>query len=595
MKKAIIPVVCFLLLALLPTACGTELKAPDLPDEITGPVVPVGTVYVDRTPEGASTLYAQFRAEGDQRIQVTHAPDGQDAAAAAVTAVYNADGEKLAENRDGEAFTVPCTAGQTYTVAVTTEAEGLLRVALLNEKAQKDYLPFPTALEGTPLPELPDVDPNTDPLQPARIEYIKNPDGHFIFGNNPEQIRFEDINIANLRNENMFGRYYFTFSHSVQSLRGLHDLYIGYRLVNNGDENLVVTVYNIGYQHEGEWLGARSWADFYNLEFMLPPDYFDEFGAETDTYLGQHFLQYTPRVWEPETYSIPPGEYMWILGGTTADNHRQINVAGTADIAFRWGCQNAAVLFDITQGSDITGSFYYYTDAALLDESQPEQGYIVWRDDIDYSKQYKGTDPTMGLIEADIAWTVNDNTPQGRLPVIYETQYDRRAARQRTPYNLYENTETYVIEGRSWTTSLNPQDGNHRSLGTDMSIFHGVDTEGNPILIDTLRADGDGNPANLGNWMIVYHSNYTFANAGDTERSFTIFQRGGTFFTAIRDRDGNVLQADMRVAPAVGQSADERFEIYTVTVAPRTVEQITVDWLILANSYGGMTHSVELT
>jgi hypothetical protein len=329
------------------------------------------------------------------------------------------------------------------------------------------------------------------------------------------------------------------------------------------------------------------------LEFALPFDYFDEFGEETAKYFGQGFVQHTPRIFEPETYIVPPGEYLWVLGGTTADNYKNFNIGNTADLSFRWGCQNATVLFDITQGSGITGSFWYYTDAALLDENIPEQGYIVWRGGVDYSKQYKGTDPTMGLIEADIRWTVNDSTPAGRLPVVYETQYDRRSQRQREPYELYNN-ETYEIEGRSWSVALNPNDGNRQSIGTDMSVFHCVDIEGNPILIDTLRADGDGWPANLGNWMIVYHNNYTFSNAGDTERKFTLYQRGGTFSTVIRDRDGRVLEADLRIAPAVGQSADERFEIYTVTVPPRTVTQITVDWLILGNSYGGMNHYVEL-
>ena len=493
---------------------------------------------------------------------------------------------------------------------------------ILSAKTNKEYLPFKTALQGTPLPALPTTDPGVDPCKPVEIKVEKSKEGRYIYANNPEMLRAEDFNVCNLRTENMFGRYLFTFENSMH---GGMAAYAGYRLVNNGDQDLVVTVYNIGYQYEGEWLGAREWSDFYNLRFPRPDDYLDENGKENWYYVGQDFLDYTPRVWEPETYRVPAGRYLWIFGGTTADNYNHINVAGTADILVPNGrCLNGVVLFEISEGTNINGSLYFYTDASKLDESKPQQGYVVERNGIRFSEQYKGIDTAMGLIETNAAWTVNDKTPSGKLPVFYHNQYDDNAAEQRTPYALYNNTK-HKIESDSWQTALNPQN-DHTAIGTDMSDFHCVDTQGNPVVVDCLRADGGGNPGNLGNWMIPYQDNFTFCNTGDKARTFRIFKQGafsGALSVVVRDRDGNVLSADLRCHPIIAKAPregvdvnqyvlqgeqywpivdgepyfkhlDRRAEMASISVAPHSVEQITVEYLILANSNGGIKHWVTL-
>ena len=502
-------------------------------------------------------------------------------------------------------------------------------MAILDAKQKKEYLPFKTVLMGTRKPALPDADSVSDPCKPAKVEYIKNPDGHYIFANNPEMLTDEDINICNLRTENMSGRYVFTFEHSNGQCTCA--TYTGYRLVNNGKTDLTVTVRNIGYQYEGEWLGARSWSDFYNLKFERPADYVDENGQENWYYVGQDFLDYTPRIWETETYSVPPGKYLWIFGGTTADNYKNINAGGTADILVPPGrCMNGTILFEITQGEHITGSFYFYTDVSLLDESKPEQGYITERNGGDYSKQYKGIDTAFGLIEASFEWTVSDRTPSGRLPVIYKNQYDESVAQikspehRRKPYEMYNNKE-YIIEGDSWQTSLNPQ--NHRSaIGTDMTAFHCVDSSGKPVIIDCLRADGGGFPGNFGNWMISYQDNFTFYNTGDTARTFKIYKKGavsGALIAVVRDRDGNVLSGGLKCHPIIAgernadypesnyikrgglywpvvegkpyyEIVDSRALTACVVVQARSVEQVTVEYVILGNSNGGIEHWVEL-
>ena len=59
----------------------------------------------------------------------------------------------------------------------------------------------------------------------------------------------------------------FTFEHSNYTGK---PFWLGYQLYNAGDTPVTATVYNIGYQNDGEWLGQRSWSDYFNLEFRLP-------------------------------------------------------------------------------------------------------------------------------------------------------------------------------------------------------------------------------------------------------------------------------------------------------------------------------------
>jgi hypothetical protein len=234
---------------------------------------------------------------------------------------------------------------------------------------------------------------------------------------------------------------------------------------------------------------------------------------------------------------------------------------------------------------------------------------------------YKGIDyACSGLIEADIRWTVNDNTPPGRLPITYDTWYDRRAGRTREPYELYDS-EVLTVKDTTWRTSLNPQFA-RGFVGTDMYDLNCWDEDGNPVVIDCHRADGKGGTANLGNWMIVYHNNYTFANTGNTPRDFTVYLHAGGHYIAVRDRDGNVLDAQLKCHPIIDTNEakendaryvkrgsqywpivegrpywdvfKERAEMAAVTVQPNSVEQVTLEYVILANSNGGIVHWVTV-
>ena len=421
----------------------------------------------------------------------------------------------------------------------------------------------------------------------------------------------------------MSGLYNFTYEHSNHTGS---NFFLGYQLLNTSEtEDAIVTVYNVGFQIDGEWLGQRSWSDFYNMRFELPDDYFDADGKESWIYKGQDFLDYTPRVFKPTTYRIPAGQYIYVLGGTSQDAYNGTNVADTANKQVLKGrCSNGAVQFSVT-GGDVAGTFYPYNDPAQVQANPPEQGHVDGRNGKDYGAQYKGTDPHLGLIETNLSWTVNDETPKGKLPVTYEVMYDPQAKNNTTPFAEYKSVP-HTVNGQEWRTSLNPQN-DHKSIGTDMMVFNGIDSEGNPIIIDNEHADGRGEPANTGNWMVTYNDNITLVNTGDKPRTFKVYKKGsvaGALMSCVRDKDGKVLNALMNIRPILyhdklpagvdaskyvekngtfwpiinGQAydklADERSLVYTVTVEPMSYTQFTVDYLILGNSNGGIIHWITV-
>lgn len=469
------------------------------------------------------------------------------------------------------------------------------------------------------------IDPSDKTPIRTEIAYTKRDGGTWIYSNNPEMLASEDIGQALLRTKEMQGAYTFTFEHSNRTGQiG----YFGYQLKNTGDTDVTVTVTNVGLQVDGEWLGQRSWSDYFGVEFKLPEDYFLSNGKLNPAYIGCDYVKYTPQKSVSETYTVPAGEYIYVLGGTTADAYNGINVGNTADKKVYQGkCVNGAVKFDI-EGGEMQGTFYFYTDPSQVKAEPDEQGYIVWRNDIDYSAQYKGIDRHQGLIEADLTFVVTDNTKNGKLPVQYEKAYDSQWASKNTPYAEYA-MRTITKYSNMWQTSLNPNTAD-MAIGTDMMTFECITTDGKIVNIDNDHADGDGDPANTGNWMIQYTDNMTFINAGTKAKTFKVYKRGassGALAVMVRDYNGKVLDAMFKTQPYSFGSLDEVFAgvnkndlvlkngrywfktldgrafcdvhderslCYTVTVEPFSAEQISIDYLILGNSNGGIAHWVEV-
>lgn len=469
------------------------------------------------------------------------------------------------------------------------------------------------------------ADPERGLHNVAKIEYQKRPGGSFIYCNNPEELAQEDVGQALLRNNDMQGEFIFTFEHSNRSD---DSFYLGYQILNTGDTDAVVTVYNIGYQVQGEWLGQQSWSDYFNYKFTLPNDYFLDNGKVNPIYFGCDYIDYNPRVFEPVTITVPAGEYIYILGGTAADAYNNTNIGNTADKPVLKGkCSNGVVKFAIESGK-VQGTFYCYTDAIQVQSNPKEQGYIVNRNEKNYASQYKGTDKHQGLIESSITFIANDMTANGKLPVKYVKEYDPNYASKNEPYQEYSPIKKDV-SGMFWFTSLNPN-SNNTAIGTDMMTFETIDKEGNPIIIDNYHADGIGKPANTGNWMVQYTDNFTLVNIGETARKYRIYKQGamsGALFTMVRNDKGEILDARMKANPYHFNSLDEVFYgvdkslliqkngiywfkvadgrpyvdvveerslVYEVIVEPMSVKRISVDYLILGNSNGGIKHWVEL-
>jgi hypothetical protein len=486
------------------------------------------------------------------------------------------------------------------------------------------YQPFKNYFDSNPITGT--VDPESPYRHVGDISYRKREGGAYIYSNNPEMLADEDIGVALIRNTDMTGDFVFTYEHSNHTAG---DVYLGYQLLNTSDADAVVTVFNLGFQTEGEWLGQRSWSDFYNYKLTLPDDYFLPDGSVNPVFVGCDYIDYTPRVFSPVTITIPAGKYVYILGGTTQDAYNHVNIGNTADIPIKKGrCSNGAVKFKV-EGGSVQGTFYCYTDAAQVQANPPEQGYIVYRNGKTYGYQYKGTDYFSGLIESNISFIVHDKTANGRMPVKYVKEYDPDCALKNAPYQEYSPIKKEITENY-WVTSLNPNN-DPMAIGSDMVNFNTIDAEGKPITIDNNHADGLGNPANTGNWMVQYTDNITFINVGTVARKFRIYKHGSTtgsaLLTIVRNENGEILTARMKANPYSFGSMDEAFAgvdksllvlknkryyfkvadgrpyidtiderafIYEITVEPMSAERVSVDYLILGNSNGGIKHWVEV-
>ena len=504
-----------------------------------------------------------------------------------------------------------------------------MKITKINDKCVKVHVDLPKGGETTSMPYARqfatdhiefEYDPNLELRRPAEINLRKREGGTYIYSNNPEMLAKDDVGKAILRTKHLTGEVFFTYEHSNHTGE---PAYFGYQLFNKGTTDAVVKVRNIGFQIDGEWLGQRSWSDFYNTRLELPSDYFID-GKENEIYKGGDYLDYTPRTFEPQEYILPSGEYFYVLGGTTADAYNNISVDNTADKPILPGrCSNAVVLFDVT-GGDVQGTFYVYNDPSQVKDAPEEQGYVVTRNGINYAAQYKGVDHHCGVIDTDVYFAVNEKTLKGKLPVIYNNKRDPKSAEKNKPFEKYDMVE-YCIADTKWLSALNPNSHPH-AIGDDMMTFECITTDGTPVIIDNEHADGAGREANTGNWMVQYSDNMTLVNVGNTPRTFKIYKKGatsGALMSMVRDAEGKLLDAKLTVHPysytqvpanvdpslltcingtywyvvdgkPYFELTDEKALVWTETVAPMSSTTITVDYLILGNSCGGVNHWVEL-
>jgi len=481
-------------------------------------------------------------------------------------------------------------AGEWCDITVTGYSAGA-KVAM-TVTPQTNYYRLPYEPHHTIDPTaLPTTGTSANPLTAASLEYTRREAGRYIYLNNPEKLQYTDIGQAIQRDRGLTGDVEITWEHSNATGQSI---YLGYQLKNEGDTDVCVTVFNVGLQVSGEWLGQQSWSDYYNRPFDLPDDYFDAYGNESARYEGQDFIDYTPRVYQPTTYKIPAGKYIYAVGGSTYDAYNNTSVANTANRAIQNGrCTNAVSKFHVT-GGEVTGTFYCYTDCSQVWKEPAQQGFITVRDGTDFGSQYKGAGDHQGLLESNLLWTINDSTPSQNLPVQFTTGYDKTSATVHTPYVAYNNTPRQV-KTTTWSTNINPQ-VEHSAVGSDMLSFTCVTPDGKTVVIGPDHADQNGEPSNIANWMVDYQDNMTFVNQGNRTRYVTINKNAyGALMAMVLDREGQLLKAKCTIRPITESPTAVNYELYTLELPPHSVTQITVNFLLMGNSYGHVRNWVTLT
>ena len=291
---------------------------------------------------------------------------------------------------------------------------------------------------------------NDNDTKPALIESIKRKGGTYIYSNVPESMPAEVVNTILMQNKGLTGDCFLTYEH--QNKTGLPYVYMGYRIVNNNDHDIYVTVKNVGYQVDGSWLGEKSWMDYYGVNFdMKRVASFDEKAYEWfDAYL--HFdVNYKASPISPTTYKIPKGQYIYVIGGTSNDAYKNINVNDTANKGIKPNCcANANVFFTINNGK-ATGELCVYVDASKInDENVVIQNMRRYGENDDFGGRM-GVSKHKGVIDNNPIWIFNDLTPSQNLPVKY---YPKYADKLKDNYIKYAsmtpeektNAETYSLK-----------------------------------------------------------------------------------------------------------------------------------------------------
>ena len=286
---------------------------------------------------------------------------------------------------------------------------------------------------------------------------------------------------------------------------------------------------------------------------------------------------------------------MYVVGGTSSDAYRNINVDGTANKRISKGnCVNAAVKFSVTGGS-VTGTMYCYSSTYQVQASPAPTGYRCDYNSYgeNYGVQYQGSGDHAGVIDSYFTWQFNDEIGGGMLPVSYTNYYatSESVAANKTPYAAYNSTAHNNTRKYEWITHINPQDI-HSAVGTDMVAFNCVDTNGVKRVLDTDHADGTGAFGNFGNWMIEYQEHFTFVNQGDKDRVITLmYGDNGALLMMPRDSvTGEVLQADF---PVGGDTIGINYN-YSITVPAHSVKQITMAYLLMPMSAGTVSHMATI-
>ncbi len=441
------------------------------------------------------------------------------------------------------------------------------------------------------------------------LKYTKRNDGRglYVNSNNPENLTNYQNTYGSIMNKVLMRQdvtekdVFFTFEHNNLA----QNYYYGYRVTNTGSEDVYVTVKNLGYQIKGagSWLGEDEWVKFYNTKFAVDTsDYTSSQMGSYNAWVG-FSNTYQPENRKPITYRLPAGKYFYVMGGTTEDAYNNINVFNSANQIVNGGCSNGAVLFSVTGGSaEASFMIYNNSNASTINAtdyvtSNNQIGYVS---DSHFGVQYGGYDNVHGVVDADIVYTFNDSTASDYLPVTYTNPYTSSTT-SGTAYNKITGLTSKVHSQRwSWYTHISYFDQN-AAVGTDMTDYINVDYKTKQTIeIDSSHYDGRGKVPNIGNWMIDYIDTFTLVNRGSKSRQFRYeLTHTGVILAFVRDENG-LIKSDITPAYYVGYPATEYgdkiedYFTYTITVPAKTAIRFSVDYNLLANSYGSIQHRVYL-
>lgn len=521
--------------------------------------------------------------------------------------LYDEAGKQLKASESG--FDIELTEGQTVYVRVDV----VKNKARFTVKAKENLSPLPFEIAEAPDPasfETTSADPAADPLQPAKLNYVKRDGTLYVYCNAPEGLTKgpQVINKCTTRQDVSDQSVYFTMEQQSNGLKDLgapwnfpdNGVYYGYRVTNTGTEDLYITVRNIGWQLDGEgaYLGEKEWIDFYNTRFELP-DFSDMNESQLRLFEAYYGFsgEYRVHDFQPTTYRIPAGKYMYVMGGTTQDAFDGFSVAGTANQKSTFStCGNAAVLFDVVGKAE--GAYYVYNDIAEVMPGGAGCDTHMGINDPVYGEVHTGEDVGY-VVDNQATWVFNDATPAQKLPVTFDNYYSDDAPAIGEPNTPIPNTTKHTQNLTTWVTHIDVQQ-NHIAVGTDMTTFHTVNKNGDRIQVGCNYYDTRGEFPNIGNWMKDYQDLFTFVNQGDKEREITLnLGCSGAVVVLVRDMEGKRVPDSWTYSmvhgadPKFGQGFDKALR-YKIKVPAHSVVQYVLEYNLMANSNGNVTHSVDL-
>ena len=434
-------------------------------------------------------------------------------------------------------------------------------------------------------------------IESAEIDYQQRKGGTYLYSNVPESMPSEVLDTILMRHLDLTGECFLTFEH--QNNTGT-PLYMGYRITNTEDHDIYITVTNVGYQTKGSWLGEKSWMDYYGVQYEMDTSNFLEGTFEYDgqTWTAMDWFNaylafdtnYTPNPIKPVTYKIPAGEHMYVIGGTTEDSYKGINVNGTADVpvAVR-ECINGNVKFIITNGK-ARGDLCVYTDIEKINQPDVKVQFLRPYSTDDTMGGRIGYSPIHGVIDNNPVWTFNDAVRETTIGVYYTNYYADTLKESYEPFEKVENITAHEVRGTKWLTHLSAQ-LNHLYTGKDM-IDIISQYNGEEIVLSNYIANPAGNIWDYGNWMIEYQDNCTFVNRGNVDRKIKFYMHnGGSLFYIAKDENNNILKAGATLTTCTGRNVP----IFEFVVPAHSAKMISMQYVLPANTVGSVEHYIELS